>query len=382
MYYDNILAIGDHDVIEQLVSIWKKNFSEEVFNITVKEHTLLTASELSAGAAAEYLGVSIERMKRSIRGRDGAISTVFGTRWRQMPERLKKWQPFIEQISNTRTMSYRNFSKMCGRIIWAGSLKKHSQLDLHPLLRILRKHMREKHCFQRTWDSSMTISKEDAPVFESFIQGMYRNSYQYAEETEGSFEDVWACSDSCDNRRGYVVLGDEGQVIREWGKDWPPEVRLQHIYLKEFIAASETVKAITRDRPEQLHIRLGIDNAAVFHAISRGYSAIDTTAELLLEMRAILRAHRSLLSVYLLRSEDNAADPASRNRQVDEEAARSCRAVMARAQIQEAMEGLRTNTYNERKTPTACTGGALRHAEHECVEDEKVINFLCGELVN
>jgi len=385
LYYDNVLAIGNEAVISELKAIWLKNFSTDLFDITLKEIDHLTPSQMSSGVPIKYLGVHIERMKRSSRDRDGFFQSSYYTRWKQIPERLKKWIPHLEKIGSSPTMTYRNLSKICGRVIWAETLKKHTMIDLHPLIRILRRCMQHKHVRKHDWDTSVSLTKEEQATLLYFTKKITANQYQYADETDDAHprKEVWACSDSSTPGRGFVIFPasqtTEG-VSHEWGKTWNADEVNWHIYRKEFHAAMEAITGILELHGKSLHIRLGVDNSAVYHALARKYSNNEDAIKLLLKIRDMLSTSNSILSVTLLRSEENAADPASRNVKLTSAQARICRSAMARQQLRDAIEGIRSNDYDIRRVPAHNSSGGLRHDEMVCPEEDRLTNFLCGEV--
>ncbi len=105
----------------------------------------------------------------------------------------------------------------------------------------------------------------------------------------------------------------------------------EHIFLKELVAAKDPVLRVMTKYGKNCHIRLGVDNSATYHALWRMYSANEAAIPHIIELRNALRTHNCLLTVILLRSEQNAADAASRGRLSTDTERLTCLSALCRA---------------------------------------------------
>lgn len=150
-------------------------------------------------------------------------------------------------------------------------------------------------------------------------------------------------------------------VVEETGGTWNKSMMDKHIFLKELVAAKDAILRILATSDGHVHIRLGVDNSAMYHALLRMYSANNEAVPHLREIRDALRRRESLLSAILIRSEENASDAASRGRTALSDVAEECLVLLQRRLIEDGIKGIRRNTYNPEKAPKHCR--PLRHGE-------------------
>jgi hypothetical protein len=91
-----------------------------------------------------------------------------------------------------------------------------------------------------------------------------------------------------------------------------------HIYIKELWAAIKTIEHVLNLEAREpsanghIEIHIGIDNSAAAFALSNMYSRNDFACSLLLNLQRRLENESAVVRIVQLRSEQNAADPASR----------------------------------------------------------------------
>lgn len=175
----------------------------------------------------------------------------------------------------------------------------------------------------------------------------------------------------------YGGLKSLDHVVEETGGTWNKTMIDKHIFLKELVAAKDTILRILATSDGHVHIRLGVDNSAMYHSLLRMYSANSEAVPHLKEIRDAFRKRESLLSAILIRSEENASDAASRGRSALSVVAEECLILLQRRLIQDGIKGLRRNTYNPEKAPKHCR--LLRHGE---LLDEETTNLQTEILHN
>ena len=223
VYYDNLLAVGDPEVIDYLSTTWTKSFKR--YCVTLKEWNMYSSHQLSGGQAVQYLGVAIERVKQTKKISDGSKNVSFVTRWRQVPCKLEKWKSFLDKCAVSSKLTYRNFSKVCGRIIWSQTLRKHGLCELHPLILILKTAMHQKHMQKAHWDSYFHLSPGDQRILGEYITRTKKNAYIMPME-DVPRQDVWTCSDSSSYGWGFVIFSTQeaDPIAKEVSNDWSLEM--------------------------------------------------------------------------------------------------------------------------------------------------------------
>jgi hypothetical protein len=240
--------------------------------------------------------------------------------------------------------------------------------------------MKEKHRIHATWDSRVIISNAHLDILRVHTARLKENKWIYPQEIAAR-RNIWCCSDSSSRGWGFIIYGElsgfSTDMQEESGAIWKPDMSERHIFLKELVAAKNTVFRVLEKYGPNCHIRLGVDNSATYHSLLRMYSANDAAIPHLQELRSRLRQQNSLLSVVLIRSEENASDAASRGRTASMTEAKTCLNVMCRKQIEDGINGIRRNAYDPSKAPAR---RSLRHPEALDEDDQQLYNGIQSAL--
>ncbi len=131
---------------------------------------------------------------------------------------------------------------------------------------------------------------------------------------------------------------------------------------------------ITLNGNRPTEIRIGIDNTAAGYSIRNFHSSNPFAERYNRKLWQWLRDTGSIVKVTTLRSEDNAADGASRGRRASDTKIKQCAQLLAAYQISQSMRGLRLNEYEPTKQPSF--SGKVRHSEADEAMDVLVARFL------
>lgn len=368
LFYDNIFAIGDPEVICRLKNHW---FHERTgvfarYNVTLKE-----IEERLPGdrRPINYLGASIERHRKRIRNRDGGRQNIYQTFWKQRPDKLEAWRAFCLGLCQ-RALSYREVSRLCGRFLWRQSLTLRPLCDFTRIIDIIKRSAHERLEKSKTWDETCDLSETERKTLDEYAQEMLANPIMTAVKCDAPRERITVCSDSSDNGWGYVIL-HEGSY-ESFPYEWTAAEARMHIFLKELLAAIRCIQATIRGPSI---IRIGIDNTAAAHAIRNMYSSNSAANVFLRDLRESLLQSNSIVEVVSLRSKENAADGPSRSRMATEKEVADTRVALSRKQLEDEEKGLRSNAYEEEEREQR---DLVRHRDcnENDAEDEDCLSAL------
>ncbi len=302
VYYDNYIVVSKcWDTIEAMSRRITRN--ADVFNITIKEHSLFHKKKLVRNNAQKkppctFLGIDFQLVAKA--GSD--CRQIHHLQWRVTEKDL----PVICPIEKEKTFSPRQVARVIGRILY------HRLVTLAPLgsvestrrtLSLLRRV--SSIGWKSSWErGKVLVSGTEADALSQ--EWAYVKDSPWCSSATGPVKVARVATDACDTGYAYVIFDDQGAVINQpKQKFFPPDVAGDHIFVKELLAAIEGICACQTLFPDVTHVHIITDNTAVAGVLKRMYSTNFKALGMLGRITARLR-------VATVASEDNAADAPSR----------------------------------------------------------------------
>ena len=144
-----------------------------------------------------------------------------------------------------------------------------------------------------------------------------QNPWISVEQVHEGIHKIFAASDAS-GETGWGVVEWTYGLCRELAKgQWNnTPMRDAHIYLKEFYALTRAVEHLCKTHKSAI-IYVQVDNTAVVGSVRCMYSSNSVGNEFVRRIDLALTAANNRLEIVSVRSEDNAADAASRNKCMD-----------------------------------------------------------------
>jgi hypothetical protein len=140
---------------------------------------------------------------------------------------------------------------------------------------------------------------------------------------------VFLASDASNWGAGGLSLEGEGKVLLR--RPWTAAEAELHINVKEAVAAMETIRALKQVSPAPVKIIMAIDNVTAKAWLEgRAFPSSKMESEIFTFMEEF---HEDVVELVLVKSEENAADGASRNVEVQAAAVGACREVLIQRRV-------------------------------------------------
>ena len=340
VYYDNILLVAKYSHIgTKIFNRIAGNFT--IFNVVMGTWTFLSPKDLRT-STFEYLGAEIRLARKS----DRDTKRHFRSSWQVKSSKVPTSLPCRKILITPRSVA-----RVIGKIVWHHTLRLIPFATIYKLIDILR--YAALHQRKTNWDDkSLQFSDEQWLDLKQAAQQLLYNNWIFSEMIDYT-SDIFVASDSSDGGWGYAILEDDGSGA-EHGFLWSSTEIKMHIFLKELLAACQTIKTLLLSCS---NIIIAIDNTAAAHAIQQLYSS-NSMANVHLEMLAKhLVEAKCKVTVVSVRSIDNAADAPSRGKHTDLETRLRCRSIM-----NDKLCGI--NKSFENSLLPAATNNRVRHSEH------------------
>lgn len=305
IYYDNYVALLTCPrTAESLSHRIRRN--AEYFSVVLKEHKLWTKKEMCLDrnpdkALPTFLG--IEMALCSKRNRDGSCKYVL--QWRQ-----KIKDATLPHLATSVTP--RECARVVGMVLYSRLLTLAPlglQESTRGILQLLRRVSIE--AWRTSWSSEIIqlSEKERHDIREEWA---CMTSRGWIEKTPPPSRVAYACTDACDKGWAALVLSSEGKVIHCTGmKEFPSDMKDDHIYLKELYACLEGIRLAQLSMPGCDGVVVVVDNTAVAGTLRRRYSSNHKANSMLANLTC--KVH-----VITVPSDANAADDPSRGSEVQE----------------------------------------------------------------
>jgi hypothetical protein len=160
---------------------------------------------------------------------------------------------------------------------------------------------------RKVWDQAAEISVGNITILANRLMAVASEAWSAPTVTVPGEPSLLVVSDSTLKYGAYVIMSPEGSqvVTRNW--KWDENMGSASIFLKELLAATIAIESIG-DSHARVHLLC--DNSAAAAVIRRGLSTVPAANEML--SRIFTKITKGRLSVTTIRSEDNAADPLTR----------------------------------------------------------------------
>ena len=335
LYYDNLLCVGaDNDIMDEVKRRLLRNMSPqpEGFNFEIKKDsmkyrygkTLVAGKDDLDGSQIdpiEYLGSAMYYR----RDKSGKVNFC----WRQCHKKLKQWKevdhpPFVRKDGDPwKTLedkdlkalgwwTCREIASIIGKILWRRSISLDPLCRVAPIIAILRRASTTRKSIG--WDGrAFELSGDEATLLSSAWGETLSNPEHQGQRKFKPSRSVFMATDASDNYWGEIFYDDEGRVILENPHEFSPKHAAYHIFLKELLCCSWSIKAMLARDPGAYDIHVCVDNSAAAAALRHMYSSNELACLELDDLWDDLKKHHCVLHVHSVRSEDNSADMSSRN---------------------------------------------------------------------
>lgn len=346
VYYDNYIFVTSDE--KEAVELNKRFLSNcRDWNAVIKEHQFLRISPgvtknsssdalFQESSIFRYLGLEIKLIPDNLL-------------WRVSPNRVELLERTIPLV-----MSPRVLAQYIGKIISVRLLESQplgASRSVCDVINLLRATIRIGST--KGWDSErITLSTTDFQVlsqeWDTFLQNPWRcsilPSFQWSKW-------ITLATDASDWGWGMVLIDENGNVLKQYKKNWDDNERKLHIFIREMLAVERSLTKIqSMHNVNDCKINLVVDNTAVAAAVKRGYSSNDRAMH---SLRSVILPLHHRLRIITVISEHNVADGPSRNKPYKQETL--THTVNA---IKEYIEGRRVHTPHR-----APFSGSLRHSE-------------------
>jgi hypothetical protein len=351
LFLDNYLFVGvNADIMVRLEKRIDRNC--RLFGIVRKEHSFITQKQMRRGASVKYLGAEMTMAKMNTR-----------LQWRHEPDRLESWKGISISDFASKPATARQLASLVGRIVWRTQLALEPLCRLAPIIAVLRRAATAQRESKEGWETRVPLTPTEEETLQAAWTKIMLNEWSDVGEAPTRRE-IRVCTDSSDTHYGYVVLGPEGQCIEESpSHEWPEEIKHTHIFFKEAIAAIRIAKKIVLRNETATTLRIAIDNSAAAHAMRNMVSSNSQVCKELDDLAQVLHTRQSIIDVVSVRSEDNAADPTSRNRRVSHPA-ESHRLRASHEVFERHIQGIRLPyRLDDDRNPAPSGQDCVRHKE-------------------
>ena len=256
--YDNYFCCSSQSEIADAVSR-RIQRNAKLFRMTIKEHFHSSPKSLRSGII--YLGLEIR--------------TSLKRRKAEADETALEWRIDSRKITPVLTFATRReIASTIGKCLYR-YFTTGQPLALQPaaleLIGILRRVAAKQTPNQVQWDARIVLEEESAEILKREWFLRQRNEW-----ITSCYRDIpvsQTCilaTDASLTHYGYVILDINGTLMQEFSAPFPLQMANLHIFLLELHAALEGQKAVIG--PAKIYHL--IDNNAVRHALTRGYSRL------------------------------------------------------------------------------------------------------------
>ena len=335
LYYDNLLCVGaDNAVMDEVKRRLLRNMSPQPagFNFEIKAGSMkyrygksLVASKADVEGAKidpiEYLG-SAMFYRRDASGRVNFC-------WRQCDKKLQMWKDvkhpsFVrkgcgsgkaatdEELRAQGWWTCREVASIIGKILWRRSISLDPLCRVAPIIAILRRAADSRKIIG--WDGrAFELEGPEATLLSSAWGDTLRNPVHSGQRRVIPTRSVYMATDASDNFWGEIFYDEDGTVILENPHEFSTKHAAYHIFLKELLCCSWSIKAMLARDPGSYDIHVCVDNSAAAAALRHMYSSNLLACLELDDLWDDLKKHHCVLHVHSVRSADNSADMSSRN---------------------------------------------------------------------
>jgi len=377
IWYDNIIVIGyDHDTFRKTVA--NINANRKAYCLEWSSDDVYSPKEMRAPyrppipgkkpSHPQFLGIML-RVIFDSRSRDGAIQSTLS--W-HVEEKLD--EKCKELLNNWKEVppSHRSIAKAIGILIWRAYVYTVPLVAISDVISIAGRNVPPK----QKWDDASRIPNSDIELLRCKLQEVVDDKTWHSSETGANPSlSVRVISDSSGAKGAYLIVDQAGNILKQEHWTWSSEQTSMSIFLKELLSAVRGLEAAGSMRPAGF-VHLGIDNSAAGFVLRRGLSQVEVANEML--ERAYAAIPLQHLRVTQLMSVDNAADPLTRGKQLnDQQLERVCE-VLTRAETGWNRTGMNNAQYVENGTRNGDTF-QVRHAEKEVDDEVEYLEKLVAE---
>jgi hypothetical protein len=280
LYYDNYLVVSECPATAQAMHI-RIMRNARLFSIILKEHALIPRSALLGPTPPVFLGMEISLDYK--RGRDA--SPTHRLRWRPKPRKIEQPTMLV--------WAARSLAAIIGQCLFCRLVSLQplgSENSTRQVLSILRRTSKE--AWRTTWNTAMiTLRPEELTAIQDEVVFATSRVWHYAVAPPTSWG--YVASDASSEMWGFVFYDETGSVTASSGpRVFPPDIKENHIFIKELYAAIEGCKAQMNLSPFLQRIHIAVDNTAVAAVLRRRYSsnmkATSMMAALTIDLRVVI----------------------------------------------------------------------------------------------
>ena len=320
LWYDNIgIFTSDGSLVNKIAALLPKRFEKEL-HYYLKDSTFLGPSRLNKSAQEhpEYLGVCFRRS--CTRTRDGQLTSVL--EWQICDKKRQKWRNILRDNPTRLVKTCRDVARIIGIILWS------CRLQYLPLCRMSRELdvLRFASALSDAgggWDTPCSLLEADELLLRHDLSLATKdNWFQKPEIWLSSDTPLFLATDSSKPRWAYVYWdGYRSQSYRAIRNGWWHEfgqyegICEASIFVKELLTAVIAIEHLCTEFRAR-RIILFIDNSAAAGVIRRLASTTHAGTELARRVDDALQKGGNILEVVQIASENNPADPPTRNKPI------------------------------------------------------------------
>lgn len=364
VWYDNIIMVTN-DPNLALKFYQKLDRLTRSTKISMKEWNIHhpRAMEPAEKNKPSYLGLELAKFAPK-RCRDSDTNTPI-LHWRHIQKRIETFKKCKQLLTDFQSglirVTPRLIAKICGSLMWDVHVGDTPLCRKEELIAIIRKAGISAR--ETGWDKEMSLTLSELSYLQGELAVAILNDWKSFPEKE-IHSDIFAATDSSDHLWGAVVWDSSNTTIRVFDSHrWPAEIAKEHIFLKELLASTLVVEALTKTHPNS-HIHVLTDNTAAAAVMRRRASCSSAGNELARRIDRALEASKCMLTPIIVTSAQNPADEPSRSRPI----AMSKLEYAQKVIIPQASVFCRANV----QAPTAyiATNSGYRDNRHVETEDE------------
>ena len=222
---------------------------------------------------------------------------------RHIPARVLRWCS-IADILRSRCVKCKDVSRAVGVILWHKIIEQRPLCECSDVLRLSR--LASAQAFRIGWTSILELDEAQYGILLEKLDGVLQNQWCSGTVISASC-DVVIFTDASDQGVGCVVCSRDGVVVYSLlSQDTPEHLRDTHIFVRELYAAIHFVEILLETCVRGTRILLGVDNSAVFFALSHFYSSNDIACAWLHRLHEKLVRGHCFIVVFQVASLHNA----------------------------------------------------------------------------
>ena len=259
-----------------------------------------------------FLGVQI-RVVFNSRARNGEIRSYLA--WRCEDKLFTHMKTITDEL---KTPTRRLVARAVGYLIWRNYVQSIPLLELAEVIEIARENA-PKEVGKRHWDDRSPLDERKLSILISYLNSAVADTRWYTADARvlNQTSIFRVVSDSSDDVGAFIFYDQSGGIRYQHSWHWKSfgsGAEKMKIFLKELMAATIAIEKAAEVGYDSVHI--AVDNTAAGFVISRGYSKVKYANELLRRIfRAVPQSH--IIATHI-RSIDNAADPLTRGRPLND----------------------------------------------------------------